>query len=155
MSAISAFRGQFWKDLYNNLMHMLSSAKSTPRDGVSIPPMAITPPPHHNHGGQVLPQYQYNFPNMVKVTSTHNMSHQMAAHSLGTGVPGGLSVVSAPAPMASRPEITSAGSGSTRGAQPTLDTIKQGKLTTGTRVRGVPPKLKDIEVRTNHAVVFS
>ena len=76
--------------------------------------------------------------------------------------PGGLSVVSAPAPVAQRPDMSSAESNGNRNSnaipQPSaLENISGLRPTRSQRIRGAQNNLrmKELELRGNHAVVFS
>ena len=55
----------------------------------------VTPPATVGLVGPALGQYQYGFPNVIKVAASQNTNN--------------LSVVSGPAPVVQRPEVSSAG----------------------------------------------
>ena len=100
-----------------------------------------------SRNSQVIPQYAYPFPNVMKASPRHMTQS--------------LSVVSAPAPVVQRPELSSAGSNSRLGAggltnQPSLDNISGLRSTKSQRVRGASNnmRLKQLELREN-AVVLS
>ncbi len=127
-----------------------AGSKSTPRTSGLIGQQVITPPP--TIGTQPLAQYQYTFPNVVKVAP------QQQSHN--------LSVVSAPAPVIHRPELSSAGGGqpilisgppSGLTPQPTLENISGLRSTKSQRIRGATNniRMKQLEMRENHAVVYS
>ena len=112
----------------------------------------VTPPSTVGLVGPSLAQYQYAFPNVIKVTPPHNSNN--------------LSVVSGPAPVVQRPDVSSAGlpqpiltshPTSAQATQSNLDNISGLRSTKSQRIRGASNNLrmKQIEMRENHAVVYS
>ena len=132
---------------------VISGTKMTPRStNVNGTQLSGTPPPIATQALSTGNLYQYSFPNVVKVTPQH------AAH--------GLSVVSAPAPVVHRPELSSSASTSGRERveraptipqQHTLEGISGLRSTKSQRIRGASNnmRMKQLEMRENHAVVFS
>ncbi len=127
-----------------------SGSKMTPRSTNLNGPQLHTPPPLASQAVSTSNLYQYSFPNVVK------MSPQHAAQ--------GLSVVSAPVPVAHRPELSSAGSRERErerapalAPQHTLEGISGLRSTKSQRIRGASNniRMKQLEMRENHAVVFS
>ncbi|XP_013405921.1 tubulin polyglutamylase TTLL13P-like [Lingula anatina] len=70
--------------------------------------------------------------------------------------PQGLSVVSAPAPVVQRPELTGNRAQKTLTAQQNVDSVP-GRSTRSQRIRGASNnmRLKQMEMRENHAIVYS
>ena len=112
----------------------------------------VTPPATVGLVGPALAQYQYGFPNVIKVAAPQNTNN--------------LSVVSGPAPVVQRPEVSSAGlphpiltshPTSAHMPQPNLENISGLRSTKSQRIRGASNniRMKQMEMRENHAVVYS